>query len=461
MRRARWPAAVVVVVLIAAACSRDSSDTPASTPETPESSAEGTATGDFGTLENVCQEGDASGATAQGVTNNEIRVATFADPGFAGRPGLNQEFFDSAQTFAAWCNAAGGINGRKIVVDERDSALFDYQARIAEACAEDFFMVGGGAVFDDAGVEDRLSCLLPDIAGFAVTPEARGADLVVQPVPNSNEVLAIGTFNWLGEEFPESLDHIGVLTGNLPTTISQARQQQEAVEALGWTVVYDDQYPAAGPTTWAPYAAALKEKGVKGLIWVGEPENLAKLSQALRDAEYPLEWVRADANHYDEKLIDVGGDAVENVFIHSNFYPFEEADDNPATQQYLDAFAQYSPEGKDRAYLGLQGWSAWLLFAQAARDCGSDLTRSCVYDNAKQVHDWTGGGLHISGDPGTNTPGDCYTIVQATPGGFTRPDIHPDDGIFRCGDENLYEFQGDYGTGATLADVGLTQGDLE
>jgi len=275
------------------------------------------------------------------------------------------------------------------VVDERDAALTNYKPRMAEACSEDFFMVGGGAVFDDTGVEDRLRCLLPDIPGFVVTPQARGVDLVVQPLPNSNTVVLTGTFNWLGE-----------------------------------------------------------------------PENLAKLSQGLRNAASPLEWVRADANHYDQTLIEVGGDAVDNVYIHSAFYPFEEAADNPATQEYLDAFAEYTPDGKDRAYLGLQAWSAWLLFAQSARDCGSDLTRKCVYDNAKSVHEWTGGGLHVATDPGTNTPSGCFTVMQATPDGFIRPDIDANDGIYRCDDAGLYELEGDYGEGATLADVGLSEADL-
>ena len=116
------------------------------------------------------------------------------------------------------------------------------------------------------------------------------------------------------------------------------------MKSLGWKVVYNDQYPPTGPTSWAPYVQSMKDKGVKGLIWVGEPENLAKFEQALVDANYPLDWIRTDANHYDSKLIDVGGAAIKNTYIRSVFYPFEDASKNPATQQYLDAFEQYLPE---------------------------------------------------------------------------------------------------------------------
>ena len=108
------------------------------------------------------------------MTADSIRIATVADPGATARPGLDQEFFDTAEVFSKWCNERGGINGRSIVVDERDAALSNYKPVVLEACKDDFFMVGGGAVFDDTGTEDRLRCLLPNVAGYVVTPGAAG-----------------------------------------------------------------------------------------------------------------------------------------------------------------------------------------------------------------------------------------------------------------------------------------------
>jgi hypothetical protein len=119
------------------------------------------------------------------------------------------------------------------------------------------------------------------------------------------------------------------------------------------------------------------------------------------------------------------------------------------------------PNGKSRAYLGLQAWSSWLLWAQAAKECGSDLTRQCVYDNLKQVTDWTGGGLHSPQESGTNTPGDCYTLFEASPDGFTLAEIDPNDGIYSCNADNLYTLTGDYPQGVTLEDVGKSESDLK
>ena len=463
MKGLRLLAALLALVMLAAACGRSDDDSAGNSDETSSSSigGSGAKSADFGTLTDVCQPGDGGGATATGVTADSIRVGTISDPGFAGRPGLNQELFDTAEVFTQWCNDRGGINGRTIQVHKLDAALFDYKPKILEACAVDFYLVGGGAVFDNTGVEDRLNCLLPDVAAYVVTPEARGADLLTQPVPNSGEVLPVGDYKWLAKTYPDSTDKVGVLTGNLPATITTAEQAEEAVTSLDWDVVYSDLYPPTGPTSWAPYVQALKDRGVKGLIWVGEPENLAKFQQAMVDGAYELDWIRTDANHYDAKLIDVGGAAIKNTFIRSVFHPFADASENPATEQYLEAFAEYLPDGKAEAYLGLQAWSAWLLWAKAAKECGADLTRKCVYDNLQTVTEWTGGGLHSVQNPGDNTPGACFTLIEATPTGFELADIDPNDGIYSCNPKNLYTLTGEYGKGVTLQDVGKKQSDLK
>ena len=98
-------------------------------------------------------------------------VGTITDKGFASRPGLNEEMYDAAVAFAAWCNEHGGINGRELVVADRDAALIDYNDRIIESCDEDFALVGGGAVLDDADNGGRVACGLPNIAGYVVSPD--------------------------------------------------------------------------------------------------------------------------------------------------------------------------------------------------------------------------------------------------------------------------------------------------
>jgi ABC-type branched-subunit amino acid transport system substrate-binding protein len=272
----------------------------------------------------------------------------------------------------------------------------------------------------------------------------------------------VGAQLFVKEHFPDSLDKVGYLTGNLPTTVTVSDQNKEAGEALGFETVYEAQYNAAGESSWAPFAEALRSRDVKGLQWTGEPENLAKLLSAVSDLGYELEWVVTAANHIDEKLTDQGGSAVRNVFIAGSVVPYFQAEDNEATQQYQDLFEQYKPDGKANAYLGYQAFSAWLLFATSVKECGSDVTRKCVFDNASSVEDWTGGGLHAPSNPGEDRPAECITITEATPDGFqVAEDFEPSDGLYDCNPDNVFELEGDYGQGVTLADVGKSIEDLE
>jgi ABC-type branched-subunit amino acid transport system substrate-binding protein len=280
-------------------------------------------------------------------------------------------------------------------------------------------------------------------------------------VPNPNSAPGYGQYRWLKEDDPKSVEHLGVLTGDIPTTKTISDQSQEAAEALGFEVVYSDKYPAAGTVTWTPYVASMKDKGVRGLIFTGEPETLAVLEQTMKDQNFEPDWIAGAANLYDARLVDIGGDAIRNTYVATTFPPFEQAESNPALQQYLDLFEEYLPNGKAKALLGAQGFSAWLLFAQAAKECGADLTRRCVYDNLEQTHEWTGGGLHAETDPGAGTPSDCYALLEASPSGFGLAEISTTDGIYNCSPENTYTFEKDYGRGVTLADVDKSLSDLK
>jgi ABC-type branched-subunit amino acid transport system substrate-binding protein len=463
-------AALLAVVLIAGACGRDSDDgaTPTTGGETTTSTATGSVgPGDFGTLTEVCGPGEATKSSDQGVTANSINIATSADPGFTGRRGLNQEIFDAADVFVAWCNDAGGINGRKITLHKYDAALLNYDAQVQKACATDFLLVGNGNVFDGNPAQTtRLNCLLPEIPTYLVTIEGRESDLSVQPVPNRATQYAALPFNYVAKKFPEATNAVVTLTGNVEATQLVDAQATEVAKGLGWTVKSNLQYNALGEPTWVPVAQKIKDAGAKGLIYTGEPQNFALLAKALQQINHPLDFVIVAANHYDQNLVKDGGAAIHNVYMTVGFVPYEDASENPSTQQYLDLFAKYKPNGKARAALGLQTFSAWLLFAKAAAACGDDLTRRCVYDNALTETDWTGGGLNAPQDVKDQTASTCGIVLEASPDGFTVPDdleINSNE-FFNCDPSNVYQLEGDYsqyGTGVTLADVGKSLDDLK
>lgn len=398
--------------------------------------------------------GATTGKNVLGLTSSTIRIGTISDVGYSGYPGLNQELYDASDVFASWCNALGGINGHKIQIDHLDAKLFDYQSVIQAACQQDFSLVGGGGVFDNTGQADRLACLLPDFPGYVVTPEARGSDLQVQATNGgSNDAVMFGLANYLTKTFPSSIQSVGYITANTGTTITNKDQYQEAGASLGWKTTYDTQYNATGEPTWLPFAQAIKDKGVKGLYFVGSAAPLAQLVASLAQIDYKLDWVAGPQNMYDPALVKQAGSALTSnpVFINDATTPFT-ATEVPAIPQYEQLFNTYLPKGLKTASLGLNAFSAWLLFAQSAKACGNDITRLCVYQHGIRTTAFDGGGISGPLNPSTpQVPTNCFVPVKATPSGFAIVNYKPNHGPYNCSPSNVFKLTGNYGSSVRFA----------
>jgi hypothetical protein len=441
----------VLLLLVTSACARDDDaenggdDTSTSTTADSGGGDDATAldAGGFGDLEAVCQDGDASGATATGVTDTEIHLGTLTDKGFTGAPGLNKEMYDAAVAFTSWCNDHGGILGRTLVVDDLDVALTQYEARITEACEKDFALVGGGAVFDEDPNGVRVACGLANIAGYVVSAPARNAELQVQPVPNPLERVNIGRYIAAARDFPEGMKKYGIMSANLPAVTLVRDQMLQAAASVGFEVAYQLEYAPAGETGWANFVADMQAKDIKILEYVGQPADLAQLNRAMDTAGWHPDVVLLSGNFYDANYAAEAGAVAGNTYIQVQNHPFEEAADNKATQDYLDLMEQYNPDGKV-ALLGAQGISSWLLFARAATECGSELTAQCLLEKAGAMSDWTGGGLHAPQTPGNTEPSTCWLALSLTADGFQRNEdaTQPNEGVFNCDPANVLEIPG-------------------
>jgi hypothetical protein len=453
-------AGLTVIGLLATGCGgRDSSASRGSAAETAGSTGQTSAPGSFGGLKQVCGPGTPSGAPAKGVTAKEIQVGVFTDLGMT----KNSEFPDAAKVFTSWCNEAGGINGRKLVANTRDAKLLEVRPRMLEACADDFALVGGGTGFDSQGVRDRLSCLLPDFPAQTVQPENAGSDLQVSQFNYGKYNPYAGSWTWLmKEKYPDSAGSVGLVVGDNPVTALLSQKAQEGLKAAGGTVTYVDKYPPIGAVNWAPYAQAIKSKGVKGLLFYGQSESLAMLERELTTIGYKLDWIDANSNSYRPSFISLAGPALamqNNYADLGGVFPLERAVENPATAQVLSLYQRYGLAGR-ATYPGLNAFSSWLLFAKAATSCGDNLTRKCLYENARKETAWTGGGLRAPIDlSNPDAPPTCFNVEQATSQGWQPADFKPNEGSYRCG-MPVYEFTGRFPKPVTLADVSKSLSEL-
>jgi ABC-type branched-subunit amino acid transport system substrate-binding protein len=451
-------ALLVLGALLAAGCG-DRGDDPSGGATGEGAPATTTASGEttFGTLASPCGPAEdgapaptagQDGTDTQGLTADAIRVGTLSDPGFAGRPGLNQELFDAGEAFVQWCNDQGGINGRPLELTQYDAAITEYGPRVREACGREFALVGGGGAQDSEWADTGQACGLVDITGFAATPEKSGGtghdDVIerrtVQAVPNPQDTFPVGAVEILAEEQPDAFEHVGIINADFATLTVIADRTAEAYEQLGAEVVSRQTYNILGEANWAPLAQTLEDDGVQWLNFVGEGEFLASLQQAMAEIGYQPTVTAQDTNFYDQAYLDAAGPAAEGTFVRTAFAPLEEADQNPATQQYIDLVQAI--DGKV-ALLGIQSMSAWLLFAQSADQCDDDgdLTRTCLLETAASVTEWEGGGLHAPTNPSTNEGPSCTVVLQVQDGAFAR--YAPDEG-YACDDGYTVQLEGDY-----------------
>ena len=121
---------------------------------------------------------------------------------------------------------------------------------------------------------------------------------------------------YLEGAFPGSTDAVGIFTGAIETTQVVAARNKEAMDQLGWNVVYEGTYNPQGEPTWRPFLEPMRNNGVQGLYWVGEPTNLSKLLSEAASLGITFDWVLTDANHYDEQVTSVGDAAERHVRAH-------------------------------------------------------------------------------------------------------------------------------------------------
>jgi ABC-type branched-subunit amino acid transport system substrate-binding protein len=395
----------------------------------------GTASGSFGALGQVCGPGSATGATAPGVTNSSVEVSVIADINVPGAPGLLQPMWDSATAFTDWCNAAGGINGRKIILDKRDSAETDYLPQVESSCTADLAMVGTMGVLDNTGVAAWQKCGAPNFTASTVSEQAANASLMypTNPLPADQE--NIGGFPVIFQQYPGVQDHIGTLYSEGASGAREQHTYNEAIAADGGKVVYTAEYNATGQVNWAPYVEAMKNAGVQMLFLNDTIATSVGLDQAMSTAGWYPQVQISPPQDYDTSFLSTGASVAKNYYVYMPSEPLEAASAVPAVGQYESIVSKYVPSAH-LGFFGIMAFSSWLLFTEAAKACGSTLTRTCVEQQVAKQTNWTGGGLQGSINPASNKASQCFIIMKIVGNKFVQA-IPAKLGQFYCNPANV------------------------
>jgi ABC-type branched-subunit amino acid transport system substrate-binding protein len=436
MRIIRTGAAAAVLALALAACGSDRSESPDTTDGGGESPAATDSAEQFGTLASPCGDGDASGSTDQGVTDDAVTIGYGDDRGFTTAPGLNKEIGDAVEAMIEWCNEQGGINGRQIEGILYDAAYSQAAQVMQKACKETFMLVGEGFAYDEAAEPIRVGCNLPVVAAFVVGPNASMGPMKFEPVPYPIDRYNTAPLQAAAELYPEFSEKMDMVGSNSPAVQAGLAKVRAALDELGITPMdCGVELAQEGNASYVPFAERFQDCGAEALWTTDNPDpGYFSFLEAMDRIGYAPQKV-FEATWYSQAVAEWNKGAGDGITAGLVFQPLENAGEVPAVQQYQDLV---KASGGKVATLGMQGTSAFLLWATAAKECGDDLTRQCMVNELSSITEWTGGGLHTETNPGENLPAACSVSVKLT--GNTWEQVLPEEqGEFYCPDDAVVE----------------------
>lgn len=428
----RLGAAVLALALVATGCGSSRS----ADPSAKAGGSDADIVTKFGTLESPCGGGDASGSTDQGVTDTQIAIGYGDDHGFVSAPGLAEEVGDAIDAMVKWCNEQGGINGRELAGTRYDAAVTNTVPIMKKACAKEFMLVGDGFANDFVGDAVRVQCGLPHVPAYTVGGNAAMGKLKVEPMPYPADFYNAGALKAVLETIPEVKESVAIIGTDAPATLVSNYKVGAALAALG--VQPKDcgiTLHMAGDASYAPMAKKLADCGVKSYFSSYTPSpQLFGFLEANQQAGVDLPLF-VESQWYGEAGAAWNGQtkAADGLIAPLYVQPLENADIVPAVKQYQEIV---EGDGGKTGMLGEFATSAFLLWATAAKECGSDLTRDCVMEKLAGVTEWTAGGLQAPTNPGENMPTNCAMLVRLD--GDSWSQTYPETrGEFSCDPENV------------------------
>jgi ABC-type branched-subunit amino acid transport system substrate-binding protein len=396
-----------------------------------------------------------------GITDSEIRVAVIADVDTSIQPGLFQKSVDAMEAWAELVNDDGGIAGRKVVIDFIDSKLNPNETRnaIIKACADDFAMVGGQALFLN-NVEDMVAC--PNKAGEPIgIPDMPGnaLDTAQSCSPVTFVFTALGSYCETKDQHPQTytvqqgdyryymkkhkdLHGIWTIPADLKSTKNAVIPTAQAGVDLG--IKKDGQgfydiFSRDPQSAMTPIIQTIKQNNSTFAKNGGNKMADLRKEATLQGVNSVKVWACNQAC-YNELIVEQGGADVNDTQILLTTLPFySEYKSNPTLKKLVAAVGGI--ENVD--YNSVSALIGALLFQDAVEKAianGGTLTRQSLFDALKQETAFDADGIIGATDVANKQPSPCIVMTQIKNGKFVR--TYPKKvGAFDCNKKNIVEMK--------------------
>lgn len=408
--------AALMVALAAAGCGSSSHNSSNGTTATT-AAAGGTST------PSVTSGGTPS--STQGITSTTITVGELADVS-GPVPGLFSGAVDGLDAWAAKVNAAGGIDGRKIVVKHRDAALScnTYTNAFSSLASSVFAVVGTYSLVDICGEKTLLAKpSFPDIQGVVLNPSIGSLPNVFGAVPAVNGHSNTG-YLWVKNTYgADAVKHAGTLYGQ--GAAASHALEVPAAESAGWKYVYTRAFGNT-ETNYTSDILRMKNENVQvlDLTDMSAGDLAGFLNQAAQQGFKPKAIVTTAG--YDGQMFKLLGSNPSNANnlvlpLPYAMYLGEDAADVPEITTMTNWLHKTHGGDPMNLYV-MESYAAGLLFQQAMGTLGSNPTQAGLIQAVTKITNFTADGLLPPSNVGGKKGVVCSAIVQAKDGKFVRTD---------------------------------------
>ena len=371
-----------------------------------------------------------------GITATTVTLGSISDIS-APVPGLFEGSKIGTEAYFAYINSQGGVNGRKLVLDARDSAFSSGTiANETQSIAKnDFAIVGGFSLLDNAEQPIIDANKLPTVT------EVLNPSLYLDPnlysaVPAVNGGNTTGPYKWLKSKYPSSVKAVGMIGDNTTASVLAAEKtDRNLTESLGYKWVYsrDAGYTE---TTFLPDIIKMKNVGVK-LVFLPTQIGtyIATIAQEMKQQNLDA-LLLSGANAY-ESDFKPGSAGNGTLFTGTTaLYRGEDAKTVPAVALFDKWAKKVDPQTQLDVYT-VDAWMNAELFVQALKAAGPNPTRGSLDAQLDKVTSFNADGLESTQNPAQKIPGQCWLVAQYENGKWSRISPDPKTG-FVCSPAGFY-----------------------
>lgn len=387
-----------------------------------------------------------SSSSSPGITAKTVTVGQVTDIS-QPVPGLFRAAADGTKAYIDYINSMGGVNGRKIVFDGRDS---DFSSATVVSDTEnqaknDFALVGGYSLLDGAEQPTIDENGIPDVA-YPLSTTLANDSHVYSPSPSTLSLTPTGIYKWAKSKFSNESGKVGILySAATPSTVQSEAALENAMKAQGFKILYRRGFSAL-ETQFTTDVVKMKNAGVQMFLNQELPASYAgtEAQEASLQGYNPtnIESIAA----YAENMGKLSAGTAKGMYLaqQAALFQGEDAKVIPAVGTFDKWVKKVDPNvfSTTTPFTALFGWSSAQLFAQALKAAGPNPTRAQLFDQLNKVTSFNASGLLPPGEnPAQNIPSKCFLIAQFDGTSWKRVSPTPKSG-FVCSPSGYYKQKG-------------------